>query len=899
MTSSRRLLKRIRLMFTETRLWRTSLAAVADEPETRAAARERLRRAFADFRERATPIAEGVARDMPNLTVHDITHMDALWEIADVISGQGYTLTPTEAFVLGGAFLIHDLANTRAAYPDSLDEMHCLPQYRDALTALLRARLGRAPTADELAAPDEGTRQQAVEQLLRDTHARHAEKIPGLYWVLPPTNEHFYLIPNEELRGWYGPIIGRIAYSHWWNVDDVGREFTTKMGAPSWCPNNWTVDPLKIACLLRAADACHLDSRRAPAFLRALRKPSGVSEQHWVFQGQLLQPRLDGERLEFTAPPFPVEQAESWWYCFDALRQADRELRKVDALLEASSPELRLAARRVAGVEEPQYLSKYVPTQDWIPLDARVHVSNVAALVRNLGGEQLYGADDTVPLRELIQNASDAVRARRLLEPGRGESWGDVTVRTGEDEHGRWLEVEDTGVGMSAAVLTSHLLDFGNSFWGTRQMREEWPGLQSSGFQPTGQYGIGFFSIFIWGQRVRVTTRVAKESSRTKILDFQSGVQARPLLRQAGEQERMLDPGTRVRVWFSSTPKWLPEADAEAALATLCARLCPSLDVNLFVHTPPRPPRRVLSASDWLTVDPEVLLERLSRYDDFDKIIDDEKESPLPAYMREVARATMRPLVTASGGMVGRAAILPVAEVRGVITVGGLKAEAIKDLVGIFPGLTKNATRHSAAPLVPREALAAWASEQADLLYQNCTYKNVMTEAAVIIDACGGRTGKLPLAISKRGYWGWEEIARWHKIPDTIYLTDNIAYSYDGRGTSRPLLALANNTLFIPQNNFILGGIVSLIQGWLREWYEDEQGFPSPAPGWRNYETKRVVLRAIAAGWGVSLQDLLSSSTPYSIDSGQIEVGKTTKQTDSHSAGEPYLAEADILRRPS
>lgn len=33
----------------------------------------------------------------------------------------------------------------------------------------------------------------------------------------------------------------------------------------------------------------------------------------------------------------------------------------------------------------------------------------------------------------------------------------------GEDEYGHWLEAEDTGVGMSKALLTGPLLDFGQS----------------------------------------------------------------------------------------------------------------------------------------------------------------------------------------------------------------------------------------------------------------------------------------------------------------------------------------------------------------------------------------------------------------------------------------------------
>jgi nitrogen fixation/metabolism regulation signal transduction histidine kinase len=83
-------------------------------------------------------------------------------------------------------------------------------------------------------------------------------------------------------------------------------------------------------------------------------------------------------------------------------------------------------------------------------------------LVRRLGGRELYGDDTSVPLRELLQNATDAIRARRMLE-ARGENWGDVRIRAGRDSYGLWLEIEDNGVGMSTSVLTGAFIDFGTS----------------------------------------------------------------------------------------------------------------------------------------------------------------------------------------------------------------------------------------------------------------------------------------------------------------------------------------------------------------------------------------------------------------------------------------------------
>src|SRR5690242_6012357 len=118
----------------------------------------------------------------------------------------------------------------------------------------------------------------------------------------------------------------------------------------------------------------------------------------------------------------------------------------------------RMAARGVSHVDDPSRLAKLIGTDGWTPVDTRIRVSAVADLVSKLGGEELYGNNPSVPLRELIQNASDAVRARRVLEE-RDPAWGEIRISTGKDPHGTWIQVEDTGIGMSERVITGPFLD--------------------------------------------------------------------------------------------------------------------------------------------------------------------------------------------------------------------------------------------------------------------------------------------------------------------------------------------------------------------------------------------------------------------------------------------------------
>jgi hypothetical protein len=106
--------------YRETGLWSRSLgAASGDPPSTDGIAR--LQSSYSIFRNRASALTERIAQALPHLTIHDVTHLDALWETADIIAGPDYPLNPIEGFVLGGAILVHDAALCFEAYEGGND----------------------------------------------------------------------------------------------------------------------------------------------------------------------------------------------------------------------------------------------------------------------------------------------------------------------------------------------------------------------------------------------------------------------------------------------------------------------------------------------------------------------------------------------------------------------------------------------------------------------------------------------------------------------------------------------------------------------------------------------------------------------------------------------------------
>ncbi len=552
--------------FEQTNLWKLSLEE-REEDDFHKRSRAEFREAYFQLRSRVSILVSEIPQDLRDFTVHDQTHLDALWEIADIIAGPDWKITPAEGFVLGGAILLHDAGMALSSYPDGLIEIQKDPRWADTLSLLWREKVNRPATKAEVAlggaaAQDNELSKRATTEVLRYRHAERAEDLLSQTWVLP-SGDQVTLLDNTDLRDFYGTLIGQIAMSHGLPIEQLATRFKHRRPAPGKFPPEWSIDPLTLACLLRCADAAHLDERRAPRFLQALRRPRGTSRNHWDFQGRMLQPRLlPVNLLEFVSnSPFPMEEHDAWWVAFDALKVVDQELRGANVLLSENGPP-PFAARGVAYSGSPQQLSQTVQVKGWIPVDARLRVGDVVKLARTLGGKELYGHSLTVPLRELIQNAADAVKARRLLEDW-PKDWGTITVRIGYDarnqnekDSGWYLEVEDTGVGMSESVLSGSFLDFGTSFWGSWAMLDEHPGLAAKGFASTGRFGIGFFSTFMWADRVQVITRRYDDGyNNTRVLEFDTGLDSRPLLRPARQHELLREGVTKVRLWLHKAPR--------------------------------------------------------------------------------------------------------------------------------------------------------------------------------------------------------------------------------------------------------------------------------------------------------------------------------------------------------
>lgn len=216
------------LNFTQTRSWLISLGDPAEETSK---SKEWLRSEFYKLRDRVGLLLQEINRDLPDLTQHDLSHCDALWEMADLIGGEELNLNPMEGFVLGAVFLLHDTALSLAALPGRLEELQKDSLWTDTIATVLRKHLGRQPTDDELAKVDDGrdkeTQQWVAAIVLRARHADYALHLATRPYI-DTDGEQFYLIEDGALRAHFGRDIGRIAASHGMLLERVSKNFSSQ-----------------------------------------------------------------------------------------------------------------------------------------------------------------------------------------------------------------------------------------------------------------------------------------------------------------------------------------------------------------------------------------------------------------------------------------------------------------------------------------------------------------------------------------------------------------------------------------------------------------------------------------------------------------------------------------------
>lgn len=318
----------------------------------------------------------------------------------------------------------------------------------------------------------------------------------------------------------YADLIGLVARSHGLSLRLCQAYLDT---SPLYTHN-----PRPMGCavlypmaLLRVADYLQIDRQRTPTALLKLRNPqSPVSVQEWNkhLAVQHIGPANDHRGKTITVSP-DVSQAV-YLQLRDLVAGLQSEMDHATAVLDEAYGarsdlglhQLNLLIRRVhSNLDNPVFRDAlpYVPERTAFAADPNL----LTLLV-----EPLYGKEPGVGVRELMQNAVDAVcelhawcenhsvAVKSLDLP---EQDSDVQIDFIQREDKTWfLRVTDKGIGMTSETIQNYFLRAGASFRQSSDWAEEF--LDEQG-KPrvlrAGRFGVGVFAVFLLGPNFRLRTR--------------------------------------------------------------------------------------------------------------------------------------------------------------------------------------------------------------------------------------------------------------------------------------------------------------------------------------------------------------------------------------------------------
>lgn len=363
-------------------------------------------------------------------------------------------------------------------------------------------------------------------------------------------------LEGEEL-GTYAPWVTdleRLCRSHHEGFHELmGRAFEPKVvgAAPM------VVHLRYLALLLRVADIMEFDPERTPRVVFQHREIDPASVVFWHKDHDMTY-LLEGERLTISAEPSDARVHRAIEEMADDIEGELRFARRIDdeRPLEVCRFQEEDLCHRWAIA--PDLRRDIRPKGDAYEYIDGAFRPNTAKLLQLFSGKELYG-DDMVAVRELLQNAFDAVREQIAYErlaqpepsgPSLEEKLGKlhrVELRV-EVEDGRvWLICSDDGVGMTKAIIRDHFLVSGAAERPDARRLER--RCEEAGFATgrTAEFGIGVLSYFMLADLVQIETRRScqpGDADPTGWVFETEGVGSFGELRRAEE----VTQGTRVRL---------------------------------------------------------------------------------------------------------------------------------------------------------------------------------------------------------------------------------------------------------------------------------------------------------------------------------------------------------------
>ncbi|WP_235517024.1 ATP-binding protein [Sphingomonas sp. Leaf28] len=435
----------------------------------------------------------------------------AEWIIPDEAKA---ALTPAECFILTLSIYFHDLGLliTRSEFKE---------RKKSGYTTWVEDHLFKGTEGEDYQSRLNEMETDVRERLLYQEFVRYNHGSRVRAWLEGSFKSELGLTDNvvSEIQLLVGKLsltlrrdIAKVCESH--NLDDI--EDTNKYGLsqPYGNSDKEEADLQYIATILRTVDLLQISNSRAPSALYRVISPSDpISQVEWHKQNAVTRVRrktmTDQEgRSDAALPSDTIEvfahfdQAEGFFGLTSYLRYAESQLERSFQAIEKSR-------KQHGGIHTFPWRKvddRKVEAEGFIPRTFGFELDQKRILTL-LTGHTLYN-DSSVVIRELVQNAIDAVRLQWRSDDV--SKVGKVTI-TWDSDKGE-LTVSDNGTGMTQDIVERHLLKVGSSRYQDSQFKKDYPD-----FNPISRFGIGVLTAFMVADSVEIITVTPEEDEARQI----------------------------------------------------------------------------------------------------------------------------------------------------------------------------------------------------------------------------------------------------------------------------------------------------------------------------------------------------------------------------------------------
>ena len=276
-----------------------------------------------------------------------------------------------------------------------------------------------------------------------------------------------------------------------------------------------TIDLRFCAILLRLADILDFDTIRAPKAVYEYCSFEGKHSTSAIKSKEEWDKHMSSHGFDFRNIP---DRSYPYYLDYCATSKSMQVEQAINSYLDWVDQELsgcNKQINRFTGKWQnfilPARIKRSVKSEGYVSGQYRLTLDQ-DQIMELLVGKELY-SDPSVFVRELIQNAIDAVRTREQLDRNLPHDWkAQINIRCWMDEEGyHWFRIEDNGIGMTEEIIMNFFLKIGRSYYNSDTFQQAKLRCKADpNYMPISRFGIGILSCFMGDEqtnRVEVSTK--------------------------------------------------------------------------------------------------------------------------------------------------------------------------------------------------------------------------------------------------------------------------------------------------------------------------------------------------------------------------------------------------------